>query len=206
MSSLVLVSGGLDSITALYLCDLDVEAVLFFSYGQINHDAEYAAVRTHSDRLGKRFINMDIKNIFKGSKSSLLKKSDLEKDYEVENRNMIFISIGVAQAKILGCDSLITGIYETDFGDSSELFLNSMTYATAEATEGKVKLISPVCHMHKAEIITNAQALGIDFNETHTCFESNDFGAHCGECQSCINRKKAFDLSGIKDYTNYNKR
>ena len=80
MSSLALVSGGLDSITALYLCDLDVEAVLFFYYGQINYEAEYAAVRLHTDRLGKRFISLNIENIFTGSKSSMFKKSDMEKD------------------------------------------------------------------------------------------------------------------------------
>jgi len=202
--TLALVSGGIDSVTALYLCDIEVEAVMFLHYGQRNTLVEYALAEHHAGVLDKEFILKDISQVFDGSRSSLLVMGDTEKnDWDVPNRNMNLISYATTYAQIHGFSSIITGIYVTDFGDTSERFVKSMELAVEEATQGRVTLVSPLFHMSKSDVVRTAHGLGIDFSKTHTCFVSDVAGVHCGECPACLNRKTAFKKENLEDNTKY---
>jgi 7-cyano-7-deazaguanine synthase len=212
----VLVSGGMDSVTALYEAaeKYRVIAGVSFNYGAKHNDREIPFAAYHCRRLGVRHevISLDFMNrLFK---SDLLKEGGEipEGHYEestmrktvVPFRNGIMISIAAGFAESEGAEGLVIAAHSGDhaiYPDCREDFMRSMGEAIRLGTYARLEVIRPFIRMNKAEIARRGQELGIDFARTWSCYKGGE--THCGECGTCVERREAFILAGMKDPTVY---
>ena len=208
---LVLLSGGVDSSTALALAlsqDPQVEAISF-SYNQKHKELE--AARKIADYYKVPHQILEVSSVFSGSKSSLNAENDIEVstgDYatqteantEVEFRNGIFISIlaGIAMQK--GASEIYFGAHLDDSGviypDCSPEFIEAMNQAVQLGSGGKVRLTAPFGQVKKKDIVTKGVELGVPYELTYSCY--NGVYPPCGKCGTCIDRNKAFLANGLE--------
>ncbi len=219
--AIVLLSGGMDSVTALALATKENEEVyaLSFNYGQrhskelacASWQAEYFAVKDHV------LIVLDMRSI---SCSSLLDKAiDIPKEEidsipntVVPGRNMIFLSFAAAYAETIRAEKIYLGVSQVDFSgyvDCREPFVRAIEKAINEGItwcaegQGMIKVIAPFMHMSKVDEIKLGIMLGVDYSKTWTCYTESEHA--CGECPSCRLRLKAFNEVGIIDPIIYKK-
>ena len=210
---LVLLSGGVDSSTALALAlskDSQVEAISF-SYNQKHKELELEAARKIADYYKVPHQILEVSSVFSGSKSSLNAGNDIEVstgDYatqteantEVEFRNGIFISIlaGIAMQK--GASEIYFGAHLDDSGviypDCSPEFIEAMNQAVQLGSGGKVRLTAPFGQVKKKDIVAKGVELGVPYELTYSCY--NGVYPPCGKCGTCIDRNKAFLANGLE--------
>jgi len=223
--AVVLVSGGIDSTTALALArkqGFDVYA-LSFDYGQ-RHRHELEAARRVVASLGAMqhvVAKIDLR-AFGGS--ALTAEIEVPKGRElyqmsseipityVPARNTIFLSFALAWCEVLGAHDIFIGVNAIDYSgypDCRPQFLEAFEHlarlATKAGVEGAVKyrIHAPLLHMTKAEIIRAGSEAGVDFSLTHSCYDPSPDGSACGSCDSCILRRHGFAEAGIPDPTRY---
>lgn len=216
--AIVLLSGGLDSTTALYVAKkqgFDEIYALTFEYGQ-KHDKELRCARTIAKVAGVKehkivqlMLNQwkgcsltdDTMNIEDGN----INRTNIPDTY-VPARNMVFLSVAASYADALDITDLFIGVSEVDYSgyvDCREEFIKAMEYAINMGTvlgaekKQKITLHAPFMHMTKADEIKLGQALGVDFGLTWTCYRGDE--KPCGKCDSCLLRAKAFAEAGISD-------
>jgi len=212
----VLVSGGMDSVTALYHAEQNwhVVAGLSFDYGAKHNHREIPLAEHHCQALGIRheIIRMDfIDRLFK---SDLLQSGgDIpEGHYEESNmkqtvvpfRNGIMLSVAAGYAESVEADGLVIAAHAGDhaiYPDCRESFMQSMGEAIRSGTYAGVELTRPFIAMTKGQIATRGHALGVDFAKTWSCYKGGRI--HCGECGTCVERREAFELAGLRDPTEY---
>ena len=210
---LVLLSGGVDSSTALALAlsqDSQVEAISF-SYNQKHKELELEAARKIAAYYKVPHQILEVSSVFSGSKSSLNAENDIEVstgDYatqteantEVEFRNGIFISIlaGIAMQK--GASEIYFGVHLDDSGviypDCSPEFIEAMNQAVQLGSGGKVRLTAPFGQVKKQDIVAKGVELGVPYELTYSCY--NGVYPPCGKCGTCIDRNKAFLANGLE--------
>ena len=210
---LVLLSGGVDSSTALALAlsqDPQVEAISF-SYNQKHKELELEAARKIATYYKVPHQILEVSSVFSGSKSSLNAGNDIEVstgDYaiqteantEVEFRNGIFISIlaGIAMQK--GALEIYFGAHLDDSGviypDCSPEFIEAMNQAVQLGSGGKVRLTAPFGQVKKKDIVAKGVELGVPYELTYSCY--NGVYPPCGKCGTCIDRNKAFLANGLE--------
>lgn len=219
--AVVLLSGGMDSVTALALAvreNLEVYA-LSFNYGQ-RHSKELEFARWQAKHFAVKehwIIDMDLSFI---SGSSLLDKAITISAQETANisntvvpgRNMIFLAFAAAYAEAKRAEKIYLGVSQVDYSgyvDCREPFVKSMEKAINEGitwcAEGKgmIKVITPFMHLSKAEELKMGIELGVDYSRSWTCYEESELA--CGVCPSCRLRLKAFKEVGISDPIAYKK-
>lgn len=209
--AVVVLSGGQDSTTCLFWAKSNFEEVfaINFSYGQ-RHEEETKVAEKLCASLGIVFTHIDISNMFKISKSGLLDKStNLSETGEkglpnsfVPNRNQVFITLAHSLAQTLGCDSIVTGVCQTDYSgypDCREVFIKRLEEVSNLGSMSNIRIHTPLMFLTKAKTFKLAEKLGcldIIVNETLTCYEGsntlNDWGKGCGECPACILRKEGY--------------
>ena len=218
--AVVLLSGGVDSSTCLaiaknegYLC-----YTLAFQYGQ-RHEIELqmAACQAQSFDVQKHLV---IKvELYKVGGSALTSQMEIPKKDTgneipityVPARNVVFLSLGLAWAEVLDAEALFIGANQVDFSGYPdcrrsfiEAFEQTANLATRSGTEGRpIRIRAPLLDMNKAQIIRRGIELGVDFNETHTCYDPGPNGIACGVCPSCRLRKKGFAEAGLLDPIEY---
>ena len=184
---LVLLSGGVDSSTALALAlsqDPQVEAISF-SYNQKHKELELEAARK-------------IAAYYKVSTGDYATQT--EANTEVEFRNGIFISIlaGIAMQK--GASEIYFGAHLDDSGviypDCSPEFIEAMNQAVQLGSGGKVRLTAPFGQVKKQDIVAKGVELGVPYALTYSCY--NGVYPPCGKCGTCIDRNKAFLANGLE--------
>lgn len=208
----VLLSGGVDSSTALALAlsrDSQVVAVSI-AYNQQHAQAELAAAKAVAQHYGVDHRILDLASIFAGSHSALNAANNLvasQGDYadqeapntEVEFRNGVFIAILTSLAMQLGADALYFGAHLDDSGviypDCSPDFVAAMDQAVRLGTGGKVYLETPFGQMTKADIVKLGLELGVPYHLTYSCYAGSQ--PPCGQCGTCIDRRKAFEANGV---------
>ena len=210
---LVLLSGGVDSSTALALAlsqDPQVEAISF-SYNQKHKELELEAARKIAAYYKVPHQILEVSSVFSGSKSSLNAGNDIEVstgDYaiqteantEVEFRNGIFISIlaGIAMQK--GALEIYFGAHLDDSGviypDCSPEFIEAMNQAVQLGSGCKVRLTAPFGQVKKKDIVAKGVELGVPYELTYSCY--NGVYPPCGKCGTCIDRNKAFLANGLE--------
>lgn len=208
----VLLSGGVDSSTALALAlsrDSQVVAVSI-AYNQQHAQAELAAAKAVAQHYGVDHRILDLAAIFADSRSALNAANDLvasQGDYadqeapntEVEFRNGVFIAILTSLAMQLGADALYFGAHLDDSGviypDCSPDFVAAMDQAVHLGTGGKVRLETPFGQMTKADIVKLGLELGVPYHLTYSCYAGSQ--PPCGQCGTCIDRRKAFEANGV---------
>jgi 7-cyano-7-deazaguanine synthase len=213
---IVLVSGGMDSVTALYQAAKDHEVVagVSFDYGSKHNDKEIPLAQWHCEVLGvpHEVIRMDfINRLFK---SDLLQSggSIPEGHYEEANmkqtvvpfRNGIMLAVAAGLAESLEVRGLVIAAHAGDhaiYPDCREDFMTAIGDAIRLGTYAQVEPIRPFIAMTKAEIAARGHELGVDFSKTWSCYVGGDI--HCGRCGTCVERREAFVLAGIEDPTQY---
>ena len=218
--AIVLLSGGLDSTTCLAIAKshgYDCYA-LSFSYGQ-KHSSELEAAKKISESesiILHKIIDLDLGS-FGGS---ALTDDSIEVPVDetdgipvtyVPARNTVFLSVALAWAEVLKADAIFVGVNAVDYSgypdcrpEYIEAFQNMADLATKTGIEGHgVKIKTPLIDLTKVEIIKLGYSLGIDYSQTVSCYQADDLGKACGECDSCRIRALAFDKADIADPTLY---
>jgi 7-cyano-7-deazaguanine synthase len=218
--ALVLLSGGLDSATALAICRAEGFAAfaLSFRYGQ-RHAREVAAAQKVAQSLGAaehRIAEIDLR-IFGGS--ALTSEIDVPKTRSeteltsgipatyVPARNTIFLSYALAWAEVLGATDIFIGVNAVDYSgypDCRPEFIRAFeelaNLATRAGAEGaRFQIHAPLLKLSKAEIIRRGVSLGVDYSLTHSCYDPTADGLACGACDSCQLRLKGFREAGTID-------
>ncbi len=218
--AVVLLSGGLDSVTALAMAkEQGYECyTLSFDYGQ-RHEAELNASKKLSVTLGAsqhKVITIDLRSI--GGSALTDNELNVPESYEVgipvtyvPARNTIFLSIALGWAEVLEANAIFVGVNAVDYSgypDCRPEFVGAFetlaNLATKAGVEGnKLRVEAPLMSMTKSEIISEGVRLGIDYSETVSCYQADQLGLACGKCDSCRFRKHGFDEAGIPDPTRY---
>ncbi|HWE84867.1 MAG TPA: 7-cyano-7-deazaguanine synthase QueC [Terracidiphilus sp.] len=225
LPAVVLLSGGLDSSTVLAIAreqGFEVNA-LSFAYGQ-RHAWELEAARRVAQSGGvarHRIATIDLR-AFGGSALTddiAVPKGRGPDEMShgipityVPARNTIFLSFALAWAEVLGSSDIFIGVNALDYSgypDCRPEFIRAYetmaNLATKAGVEGRqqLKIHAPLMHMTKAEIIRRGLELGVDYSLTSSCYDPGPDGAPCGECDSCILRRKGFRENGIEDPLRY---
>ncbi len=223
--AVVLLSGGLDSATALAearAAGFETYA-LTICYGQ-RHAVEVEAARRVARSAGvARHLEMDIDLRGFGG-SALTDEIDVPKDRPddaiahgipityVPARNTVFLSLALAWAETLGAFDLFVGVNCVDYSGypdcrpeflrAFEALANVATRAGVERT-GRFRVHAPLLMLDKPQIIRRGLELGVDYSLTHSCYDPTTGGLACGRCDSCRIRRAAFDRVGIADPIGY---
>lgn len=223
--AVVLLSGGLDSATVAAIAqDEDFETyALSFSYGQ-RHSSELKAAERIAAHIGvadHKVVPIDLR-AFGGS--ALTADIDVPKGRESEEmssgipvtyvpaRNTIFLSFALAWAEVLASSDVFIGVNALDYSgypDCRPEFIDAYQrmarIATKAGVEGATGLTihAPLISMTKAEIIERGLELGVDYGMTVSCYDAAADGRACGECDSCVLRRKGFVEAGASDPTAY---
>jgi len=222
--AVVLLSGGLDSATALAMAKADgfVPYALSFRYGQ-RHSVELDRARTIARTAGVAdhvIAEIDLRT-FGGS--ALTADVDVPKHDQVDEldagipityvpaRNTIFLSFALGWAEVLGAQDIFIGVNALDYSGypdcrpeyiaAFETMANLATRAGVEGT--KLTIHTPLIDLTKAEIIRQGVALGVDYGDTISCYDPDPSGLSCGHCDSCLLRRKGFVEAGMDDPTPY---
>ena len=213
---IVLLSGGMDSVTALYhaVKHYEVVGAVSFNYGSKHNHKEIPCAKYHCDQHGipHQVIHMDfVAELFH---SSLLKGGEdipeghyadaVMKKTVVPFRNGIMLSIACGYAESIGAQGVVIAAHSGDhaiYPDCRNDFMQAMGAAMRAGTYEGIELLSPFVDIDKTEIAKIGHALGVDFAHTWSCYKGDD--THCGVCGTCYERKEAFELAGIDDPTVY---
>jgi 7-cyano-7-deazaguanine synthase len=223
--AIVLSSGGIDSTTAMAMAKSEGYEIysLSFFYGQ-RHSLELEAAKKVAAFFGARkhlVVNIDLR-AFGGSaltadievpkgRDEIEMQRNIPVTY-VPARNTIFLSYALAWAETLHVSDIFIGVTAIDYGGYPDCrpeyiaaFEKMANLATKAAVEGKtrVRIKTPLIAMSKADIIRRGNELVVDYGITHSCYDPSPNGKACGQCDSCLLRKKGFREAGIPDPTIY---
>ena len=212
--SVIIVSGGLDSITLLYDKAETIALAVSFDYGQ-NHGAkELPFAAHHCRKLGIPHITIPLSFMHRYFKSSLLDGAEAipEGHYAEENmkstvvpfRNGIMLAIATGIAESHGLKRVYIANHGGDhtiYPDCRPDFIQAMDGAATAGTFVNVRIEAPYTNIAKADIVRRGTALGVDYSKTWSCYKGSD--VHCGKCGTCVERKEAFLEAGVKDPTEY---
>ena len=191
--SVIIVSGGMDSITLLYDKKEEIALGISFNYGSNHNAKEIPFAKMHCERLGIKHITIDLGFMHQYFKSSLLEGADAipEGHYADDNmkstvvpfRNGIMLSIAIGIAESNGLKKVL------------------IDKAAQAGTFVDVHVSAPYTNITKADIARIGKRLGIDYAETWSCYKGGE--KHCGKCGTCVERKEALAEAGIEDTTEY---
>lgn len=212
--SVIIVSGGMDSITMLYEFKDQIALGVSFNYGSNHNNREIPFAEMHCKRLGIPHITIDLGFMPQYFKSSLLEGADAipEGNYDEENmkstvvpfRNgiMLSIAIGIAESNHLKHVLMANhGGDHTIYPDCRPAFVDAMSAAAQTGTFEDVTIEAPYTNITKADIARHGKQLGIDYSETWSCYKGGE--VHCGQCGTCRERQEALREAGIADTTEY---
>jgi 7-cyano-7-deazaguanine synthase len=223
--AVVLSSGGIDSTTVMAMARAEGYEVysLTFNYGQ-RHAVELQAAQRIAEALGVKehlIIDLDLRKI---GGSALTDAIEVPKARSAEEmakgipvtyvpaRNTIFLSYALAWAERLGAADIFIGVTAIDFSGYPDCrpeyiraFEQMANLALRAAVEGrmKIRICAPLMAMTKGEIIRRGVELGVDYRLTHSCYDPSAEGQACGQCDSCLLRKKGFQEAGVTDPIEY---
>jgi 7-cyano-7-deazaguanine synthase len=213
---LVLLSGGMDSVTALYVAvrDYNVVGTVSFHYGSKHNDSEIPMAAWHSAHMGIPYHVITLDFISKFFASNLLRSGGAIPDghYEEETmkqtvvpfRNGIMLSIAAGYAESINAEALVIAAHSGDhaiYPDCREEFMSAMGDAIRLGTYAQIGLLRPFIAETKAGIAKIGASLGVDFRRTWSCYKGG--ALHCGTCGTCVERREAFALAHLPDPTSY---
>lgn len=224
-AAVVLLSGGLDSATALAVARRDGFRchALSIAYGQ-RHTVELDAARRVAQALGAvehRVIDIDLRAV---GGSALTAEIAVPKDRPAEEmargipvtyvpaRNTVFLALALGYAEVVGGFDIFIGVNAVDYSgypDCRPEFITAFEGLAGLATKagvegrGRFRVHAPLIRLTKAEIIRLGHGLGVDYALTHSCYDPGPDGAACGRCDSCVLRRAGFEAAGLPDPTRY---
>ena len=210
----IIVSGGMDSITLLYERKDEIALGISFDYGSNHNVREIPFARMHCERLGIRHLVINLSFIHHYFKSSLLSGADKipEGSYDDDNmkstvvpfRNGIMLSIAVGIAESEGLKKVFIANHGGDhaiYPDCREEFIEAIDAASQSGTYEHVCILAPYTNITKTDVALRGKQLGIDYSETWSCYKGGE--VHCGKCGTCVERKQALREAGLEDTTQY---
>lgn len=213
-NSVIIVSGGMDSITLLYDHKDEIALGISFDYGSNHNAREIPFAKMHCERLGIKHITINLDFMHQYFKSSLLDGADAipEGHYADDNmkstvvpfRNGIMLSIAIGIAESNNLDQVFIANHGGDhtiYPDCRPEFIKAIDSAANAGTYNNVKVIAPYTQITKSDIARIGKKLGIDYTETWSCYKGGEI--HCGKCGTCVERKEALSEAGIEDCTIY---
>jgi 7-cyano-7-deazaguanine synthase len=226
--AVVLLSGGLDSATALAVARSEGYELyaISFRYGQ-RHLLELESASRVASAIGveKHLIaDFDLRAI---GGSALTDQIEVPKARGMEEiasgipvtyvpaRNTIFLSFALAWAEVIGAQDIFIGVNALDYSGYPDCrpeyiksFESMANLATKAGVEGRLrlKIHAPLIAMTKAEIIVTGLRLGVDYSLTHSCYDPSSESIACGKCDSCLLRLRGFAEAGVRDPLSYAER
>jgi len=219
--AVILYSAGLDSTTCLAIAKAEgfTPYAISFDYGQ-RHRHELDLARATAKKLGALehlVVAFDLRQVGGSALTSDVAVpkegvgSDIPVTY-VPARNTIFLSFALGWAEVLGAFDIFIGVNALDYSGypdcrpayikAYEQMANLATRAGVEGT-GRFSIHTPLINLTKAEIITWGTSLGVDYRQTHSCYDPTPEGFSCGLCDSCRLRLKGFGEAGLVDPLRY---
>ena len=212
--SVLIVSGGMDSITMLYEYKERIALGISFDYGSNHNAREIPFAAMHCERLGIKHIVINLGFMHQYFKSSLLEGTEAipEGNYDEENmkstvvpfRNGIMLSIAAGVAESNGLKYVMMANHGGDhtiYPDCRPEFVSAMSEATRLGTYPGIEVLAPYTGITKSDIARHGKALDIDYAETWSCYKGGEH--HCGKCGTCRERIEALADAGIEDHTVY---
>lgn len=210
--AIVLLSGGLDSATTLFFAKQKGfdSSCLIFDYGQ-RHRREIAAAKKIAQAAKSPFRIVKLNLPWKSSalldykmKVPCKRSGDIPSTY-VPGRNIIFLSVALSCAEATAAKAIFIGAHSEDYSgypDCRPEFYRAFSKVISSGTKAgvekkEIKVITPLIHKGKAEIIRLGRRLGVPFGLTWSCYQGG--AKPCGKCDSCYFRMKGFKEAGIKD-------
>jgi 7-cyano-7-deazaguanine synthase len=230
MKAVCLLSGGLDSSTCLGVAVRDGFScyALSFDYGQRHHiELESAAhIARHFRVVEHRIAHIDLRAFGASALTAdiavpkHLSLDDLALDQGAQGipityvpaRNTIFLAYALAWAEVLECSDIFIGVNAIDYSGYPDCrpeyihaFERMANLATKAGVEGRThtRIHTPLAKLGKAEIVKLGAAVGVDFSLTHSCYDPDPAGRPCGQCDSCLLRRKGFEEAGLVDPAAY---
>jgi 7-cyano-7-deazaguanine synthase len=217
-NAVVLVSGGLDSVTALAMAKdsgFDCHA-LSVDYGQ-RHHSELDAAKQVTDAVGVplKVLSLDLRTIGGSALTDSIAVPETETSgipvTYVPARNTIMLSLALAHAEVLGAEDIFIGVNAVDYSgypdcrpEFIEAYQRMARLATKAGVEGReVTIHTPLIDLTKAEIIQQGIELGVNYSMTVSCYQADGAGRACGVCDSCRIRREGFTVAGLPDPTRY---
>ena len=213
-TSVIIVSGGMDSITLLYDKKDEIALGISFDYGSNHNAREIPFAKMHCERLGIEHIIIPLDFMHQYFKSSLLQGADAipEGHYADANmkstvvpfRNGIMLAIAVGIAESRNLTKVLVANHGGDhtiYPDCRPEFISAIDAAASAGTYVNVNVCAPYTNITKTDIAAIGKRLGIDYAETWSCYKGGE--KHCGKCGTCVERKEALKGAGIEDNTEY---
>ena len=227
-NAVVLLSGGLDSVTCLYWAKANYANVtaISFNYGQ-RHNSELNAAKkiAATAQVNHRIIDIDLAQLGGSAltDASLVVPDAKQTDFSdnqhndsipityVPARNTIFLSYALALAEVTQSNAIVIGVNAVDYSgypdcrpEYIEAFEKMANLATKAGVMGNhLHIATPLLHLSKAEIIKLGVSLGVDYALTVSCYRADSEGRACGHCDSCYLRQQGFLQAEIDDPTIY---
>ncbi|KND21664.1 7-cyano-7-deazaguanine synthase [Enhydrobacter aerosaccus] len=227
-NAVVLLSGGLDSVTCLYWAKANYANVtaVSFNYGQ-RHNSELNAAKkiAATAQVNHRIIGIDLAQLGGSAltDASLVVPDAKQTDFSdnqhndsipityVPARNTIFLSYALALAEVTQSNAIVIGVNAVDYSgypdcrpEYIEAFEKMANLATKAGVMGNhLHIATPLLHLSKAEIIKLGVSLGVDYALTVSCYRADSEGRACGHCDSCYLRQQGFLQAEIDDPTIY---
>jgi 7-cyano-7-deazaguanine synthase len=210
--AIIVLSGGPDSATVAYWAKKQGYQIypITFKYGQIAvKETEAAQKIAQNLNTNTKIIDLsNLKDIFVGATSLVSREIPLTSEFSapiiVPFRNAIFLSAAVAYAVTLGANKIFYGAQGSDepfYPDCRREFYEAFEKAARLGTFEEIDIKAPFSGSKKSDLIKEGKKLGVPFELTWSCYL--DGNIHCGKCESCTNRKKAFKEANVDDPTEY---
>ena len=205
---LLVLSGGMDSVTMLHEYRDFIAAAVTFQYGSNHNMREARCARINCEMLGIEWIKIDLSFMGQHFNSSLLQGADAipEGNYDDENmrstvvpfRNGIMLAVAAGLAESRNLDGVMLANHAGDhaiYPDCRPEFVSSMGRAIADGTYEHLELFAPYTSLTKGEIALRGKNLGVDYSLTYSCYKGGE--KHCGKCGTCVERAEALKFAGI---------
>ncbi|MCR5644493.1 MAG: 7-cyano-7-deazaguanine synthase QueC [Prevotella sp.] len=212
--SVLILSGGMDSVTLLYDKKERIALAVTFDYGANHNAREIPFAQLHCKRLGIRHMIIPLAFMGQYFESSLLSGADAipEGNYDDVNmrstvvpfRNGIMLSVAVGLAESCGLKYVMMANHGGDhtiYPDCRPEFVKAFSEAARTGTYPGITLLCPYTNLTKGQIAAIGLRLGIDYSETWSCYKGMEH--HCGRCGTCVERREALAEAGITDTTVY---
>lgn len=212
--SIIVLSGGMDSVTLLHEMKERIAMAVTFDYGSNHNAREIACAGRQCQSLGIPHIVIPLSFMGEYFKSSLLSGADdiPEGSYADDNmrstvvpfRNGIMLAVACGLAESNGLKHVMLANHGGDhavYPDCRPEFVNAMSGAMSAGTYDGVSIIAPYTNITKGEIACIGKRLGVDYTDTYSCYKGGE--KHCGRCGTCVERREAMLYAGIDDPTQY---
>lgn len=212
--SVIVLSGGMDSVTLLHDYRPRIALAVTFDYGSNHNAREIECARRQCEALGIEHLVIPLSFMGKYFESSLLSGADSipEGHYAADNmkstvvpfRNgiMLAVAAGLAESRKLKHVLLANhGGDHTIYPDCRPEFAKAMSDAIAAGTFDGITLLAPYTNITKSDIAAIGKKIGVDYSNTYSCYKGGEH--HCGRCGTCVERKEAMRDAGIEDPTIY---